>query len=70
MSSFNKHAASLQLFALRDRRFFIPGGHVLHRLLDAIHNGFAGWHKALGGAAISALDGARDALVAITPRFP
>ena len=57
-------------FALRDRRFFIPGGHVLHRLLDAIHNGFAGWHKALGGAAISALDGARDALVRSRQDFP
>ena len=57
-------------FALRDSRFFIPGGHVLHRLLDAIHNGFAGWHKALGGAAISALDGARDALVRSRQDFP
>ena len=38
--------------------------------MDAIHNGFAGWHKALGGAAISALDGARDALVRSRQDFP
>ena len=57
-------------FALKDSRFFIPGGHVLHRLLDAIHNGFVGWHKELGGAAISALDGARDALERSHRDFP
>ena len=29
-------------FAVTDDRFFIPGGHALHRLLDGVYLGFSG----------------------------
>ncbi len=38
-------------FALTDERFFTPGGHAIHRLLDAIHNGFTGWRRDQKGEA-------------------
>ena len=30
-------------FACREDRFFTPGAHAVHRLLDTLHEGFAGW---------------------------
>lgn len=57
-------------FAIRDNRFFIPGGHALHRLLDVIHNGLTGWHAGLGAAAGNALEGAKEALERARRDFP
>lgn len=57
-------------FAVKDNRFFIPGGHALHRLLDVIHNGLVGWHVGLGPAAGNALEGAREALERSRRDFP
>lgn len=57
-------------FALHDSRFFIPGGHALHRLLDTIHQGLAGWHKGLGDASGAAFESARDAIVRARRNFP
>ena len=57
-------------FALSDDRFFIPGGHGLHRLLDAIHNGLNGWQASLGGSSQNALEGVRDAVHRASRDFP
>jgi len=57
-------------FALTDDRFFIPGGHGLHRLLDAIHNGLNGWQASLGGSSQNALEGVREAVQRARRDFP
>lgn len=57
-------------FALTDDRFFIPGGHGLHRLLDAIHNGLNGWQASLGGSSQNALEGFREAVQRARRDFP
>lgn len=57
-------------FALQDTRFYVPGGHGLHRLLDVIHNGFLGWHAGLGANAKGMLDGAREVIERTRSEFP
>jgi len=57
-------------FALNDSRFFIPGGHALHRLLDRAHHGLTGWHKNLGDAGSAAFESTRDALERARRNFP
>jgi hypothetical protein len=57
-------------FALTDQRFFVPGGHVLHKLLDSIHNGLVGWHDNLGSAGQKALNGVREAIEKAQEDFP
>ena len=57
-------------FALSDPRFFIPGGHALHRLLDVIHEGFLGWHASLGNNATGMLDGVREVIDRARSDFP
>ncbi len=57
-------------FAVKDSRFFVPGGHAVHRLLDVIHNGLIGWHTGLGSAAGNALEGAKEALERARRDFP
>jgi len=57
-------------FALTDARFYVPGGHALHRLLDVIHSGFQGWHAGLGASAISMLEGAGDVVERACSDFP
>ena len=57
-------------FALTDPRFFIPGSHALHRLLDVIHQGFLGWHPGLGGNAAGMLDGVREVIERACSDFP
>lgn len=57
-------------FALTDDRFFIPGGHGLHRLLDAMHNGLNGWQASLGGSSQNALEGVREAVQRARRDFP
>ncbi len=57
-------------FALADNRFYVPGGHALHRLLDVIHSGFLGWYAGLGPSAVSMLDGAREVMERVRSDFP
>ena len=57
-------------FALTDARFYVPGGHALHRLLDVIHSGFQGWHAGLGSSATSMLEGAGDVVERACSDFP
>lgn len=57
-------------FALTDARFYVPGGHALHRLLDVIHSGFQGWHAGLGASATSMLEGAGDVVERACSDFP
>ena len=57
-------------FAINDERFFVPGAHALHRLLDTIHNGLIGWHEELGKPATNALAGVKEALVRACDDFP
>lgn len=57
-------------FALEDSRFFVPGGHVLHRLLDLVHSGLTGWHRDLGEAGNAAFDSAKDVLQGAWRDFP
>ena len=57
-------------FALLDTRFYVPGGHGLHRLLDVIHGGFLGWHAGLGASAAGMLDGAREVIERARSDFP
>lgn len=57
-------------FALTESRFFTPGAHALHRLLDVMHEGFAGWYPGLGPSSRSVLDGAREAVERARRDFP
>ena len=57
-------------FALADNRFYVPGGHALHRLLDVIHSGFLGWHADLGSSAVTMLEGAREVMERVRSDFP
>ncbi len=57
-------------FALKDERFFTPGAHALHRLLDIMHEGFSGWYEGLGGNSRNALEGAREAIERSRRDFP
>jgi hypothetical protein len=43
-------------FACCEDRFFTPGAHALHRLLDTLYEGFAGWSPDLGESARPAVD--------------
>lgn len=57
-------------FALKDSRFFVPGGHALHRLLDTAHQGLIGWHKGLGDAGSAAFESTRELLERARRNFP
>lgn len=57
-------------FAIKDPRFFVPGGHALHRLLDTFHRGLTGWHAQLGGSSNNALEGLKDAVERARRDFP
>ena len=57
-------------FALKDSRFFTPGAHALHRLLDVMHTGFAGWYEGLGSNSSNPLEGAREAIERALREFP
>ena len=39
-------------FALTDSRFFTPGAHGLHRLVDVFYDFLKGWHVGLGESAL------------------
>ncbi|MDG1461226.1 MAG: DUF1631 family protein [Luminiphilus sp.] len=57
-------------FALTDSRFFTPGGHGLHRLLDVFYDFAKGWHSGLGNAGLKMLTTASDAVDRINDDFP
>ena len=57
-------------FACQENRFFTPGAHALHRLLDSLHEGFAGWSADLGKAALPALDAVNQVMQRCLQDFP
>ena len=57
-------------FACQESRFFTPGAHALHRLLDSLHEGFAGWSADLGKAALPALDAVNQVMQRCLQDFP
>lgn len=57
-------------FACREDRFFTPGAHAVHRLLDTLHEGFAGWSADLGKTAELALDAVSEVIQRCLQDFP
>ena len=57
-------------FALRDSRFFTPGAHGLHRLLDVLYDCFKGWHAGLGDKALNMLRTTESLLERLQTDFP
>lgn len=57
-------------FALSDIRFFIPGAHALHQLLDTVQRGFAGWSSDLVSSAAQALDAVNEVIARCRRDFP
>ena len=57
-------------FACREDRFFTPGAHAVHRLLDTLHEGFAGWSADLGKTAQPALDAVSEVIQRCLQDFP
>ena len=57
-------------FACREDRFFTPGAHAIHRLLDTLHEGFAGWSADLGKTAQLALDAVTEVIQRCLQDFP
>ena len=57
-------------FALSDNRFFTPGAHALHQLLDTVQRGFAGWSSDLGSGAKQALDAVNEVIARCRRDFP
>lgn len=66
----NRSRSLAAAFALTDSRFFTPGGHGLHRLLDLLYDFFKGWHPGLGGNAQSMLATATEIIERIQVDFP
>lgn len=57
-------------FACSEDRFFTPGAHALHRLLDTLHEGFAGWSSDLGKSARPAVDAVGEVIQRCLQDFP
>jgi len=57
-------------FACSEDRFFTPGAHALHRLLDTLHEGFAGWSSDLGKTARPAVDAVSEVIQRCLQDFP
>ena len=57
-------------FACSEDRFFTPGAHALHRLLDTLYEGFAGWSSDLGKAARPAVDAVSEIIQRCLQDFP
>ena len=57
-------------FACSEDRFFTPGAHALHRLLDALYEGFAGWSPDLGKTARPAVDAVGEIIQRCLQDFP
>lgn len=57
-------------FACSEDRFFTPGAHALHRLLDTLYEGFAGWSSDLGKTARPAVDAVSEVMQRCLQDFP
>ena len=57
-------------FACSEDRFFTPGAHALHRLLDTLYEGFAGWSSELGKSARPAVDAVGEVIQRCLQDFP
>ena len=57
-------------FACSEDRFFTPGAHALHRLLDTLYEGFAGWSSDLGKTARPAVAAVREVIQRCLQDFP
>ena len=57
-------------FACSEDRFFTPGAHALHRLLDTLYEGFAGWSSDLGKSARPAVDAISEVIQRCLQDFP
>ena len=57
-------------FACSEDRFFTPGAHALHRLLDTLYEGFAGWSSDLGKTARPVVDAAGEVIQRCLQDFP
>lgn len=57
-------------FAVTDDRFFIPGGHALHQLLDGVYLGFSGWQEDPRGASTGMVDNLRALIHKALEDFP
>ena len=57
-------------FACSEDRFFTPGAHALHRLLDTLYEGFAGWSSDLGKTARPAVDALGEVIQRCMQDFP
>ena len=57
-------------FACSEDRFFTPGAHALHSLLDTLYEGFAGWSSDLGKTARPALDAVSEVIQRCLQDFP
>ena len=57
-------------FACSEDRFFTPGAHALHRLLDTLYEGFAGWSSDLGKTARPAVDAVGEVIQRCLQDFP
>ena len=57
-------------FACSEDRFFTPGAHALHRLLDTLYEGFAGWSSDLGKSARPAVDAVGEVIQRCLQDFP
>jgi len=57
-------------FACSEDRFFTPGAHALHRLLDTLYEGFAGWSSDLGKSARPAVDAVGEVIQRCLQEFP
>jgi hypothetical protein len=57
-------------FACSEDRFFTPGAHALHRLLDNLYEGFAGWSSDLGKTARPAVDAVSEVIQRCLQDFP
>ena len=57
-------------FACSEDRFFTPGAHALHRLLDTLYEGFVGWSSDLGKTARPAVDAVSEVIQRCLQDFP
>jgi hypothetical protein len=57
-------------FACCEDRFFTPGAHALHQLLDTLYEGFAGWSSDLGEIVRPAVDTVDEIIQRCIQDFP
>ncbi|MFT4823932.1 MAG: hypothetical protein ACI9DH_001607 [Halioglobus sp.] len=52
-SQLRKMLPAIAALAIDDERFFVPGSHPLHQLLDTLHSSAIGWQPLLGRAGLA-----------------